>query len=214
MYVKRKRLTRQESRKLTRVKLAEAAERMFVRRGFDATSVEQIAAQAGFSRGAFYSNYADKDEIFVEVLEKRLREARHALQFAFAKSADPADRFRTAREWYAGQWWPHEWAVLRTEFHLRALRNRKVRERLSALLDQELSENTAMLKQYYGEAHLSPPDHPQTIALILFVLSTGLGTLSLLDSGPKSRERAAAVRSLAFDRLLPAPLIRKGHDRV
>src|ERR1035441_1726715 len=68
---KPRRLTRRESRDATRARLIAAAEKIFIRFGFDASSVERIAEAAGFSRGAFYSNFQNKDELFIAVLNKR-----------------------------------------------------------------------------------------------------------------------------------------------
>ena len=45
---------------MTRRRLIEAAERLFVRKGFDEASVEEISETAGYSRGAFYSNFDNK----------------------------------------------------------------------------------------------------------------------------------------------------------
>ena len=67
----RKRLTRQESKEVTRVRLIEAAEQLFIRKGFDDTSVDEISETAGYSRGAFYSNFDDKDQVFLAVIDPR-----------------------------------------------------------------------------------------------------------------------------------------------
>ena len=48
------------------------AERVFLRRGLQGSSVEEIVAEAGFTRGAFYSNFKSKDELFVELLQNRV----------------------------------------------------------------------------------------------------------------------------------------------
>lgn len=48
----------------TRKRLLAAAERLFARDGFEAARLEDIAAQAGYSRGAFYANFEDKEDIF------------------------------------------------------------------------------------------------------------------------------------------------------
>src|SRR5437660_1579452 len=45
---------------------------MFVRRGFQRSSVEEISAEAGYTRGAFYSNFKSKDELLVELLLDRV----------------------------------------------------------------------------------------------------------------------------------------------
>src|SRR5258706_6443215 len=59
------RLSRQQSRLQTRERLLEAATLVFSRRGFDAASVEEIAEEAGYSKGAVYSNFASKEELFL-----------------------------------------------------------------------------------------------------------------------------------------------------
>ena len=66
------RLTRKEKRAETRARLLDAAEQVFLRRGLQGSSVEEIAAEAGFTRGAFYSNFKSKEELFVELLQDRV----------------------------------------------------------------------------------------------------------------------------------------------
>jgi AcrR family transcriptional regulator len=63
--------TRAERQAQTRAALLAAAEQVFVERGFQASSVEEIARRAGFTRGAFYSNFATKEELFAELLQDR-----------------------------------------------------------------------------------------------------------------------------------------------
>ena len=65
------RLTRAEQRDVTRSRLLDAAEKVFVDRGFHAASVDEVAEEAGYSKGAVYSNFENKDELFLAVLERR-----------------------------------------------------------------------------------------------------------------------------------------------
>ena len=58
----------------TRDKLFEAAARVFEEQGINAASIETIAAAAGFTRGAFYSNFASKDELIVAMLEDHVEQ--------------------------------------------------------------------------------------------------------------------------------------------
>ena len=67
-----KRLTRAERQRQTRRALLDAAARVFVRRGFQASSVEEISAEAGYTRGAFYSNFESKEQLFIELLHERV----------------------------------------------------------------------------------------------------------------------------------------------
>src|SRR5947209_13762797 len=66
------RLTRAERQAQTRRELLDAAARVFVKRGFTGSSVEEISAEAGYTRGAFYSNFRSKNELLVELLHERV----------------------------------------------------------------------------------------------------------------------------------------------
>src|SRR6266404_7451504 len=58
----------------TRRKLLAAAKRIFAQQGFEAARLEDIAAGAGYTRGAFYANFEDKEEIFFALLEEWVRQ--------------------------------------------------------------------------------------------------------------------------------------------
>ena len=59
----------------TRDKLFEAAARMFEQDGIGGASIEAIAAEAGFTRGAFYSNFKSKDELIFAMLEDHVEQS-------------------------------------------------------------------------------------------------------------------------------------------
>ena len=61
------RMTRLQSKALTREKLIEAARGTFAQNGYGATTIEQISEGAGFSKGAFYSNFDSKDDLALEI---------------------------------------------------------------------------------------------------------------------------------------------------
>src|SRR4051812_29687054 len=88
------RLTRAEQRERTRDALLDAAGRVFVERGFSGASVEAIAAEAGYTRGAFYSNFASKDELFAELLQRRAFDQYRAI----ARESGDRPRGQPARE--------------------------------------------------------------------------------------------------------------------
>jgi len=60
---------------VTREKLYEAAARVFEEQGIGGASIEAIAAAAGFSRGAFYSNFKSKDELIIAMLEDHVEQS-------------------------------------------------------------------------------------------------------------------------------------------
>jgi AcrR family transcriptional regulator len=65
-----RRLTRAESQERTRRLIVEAATRLFLRAGFRATTLEQIGEEAGFTRGAVYSNFASKTAMGIAVIDE------------------------------------------------------------------------------------------------------------------------------------------------
>src|SRR4051794_20218096 len=68
----RGRLSRAQSQARTRAEILDAAALIFAERGFLGASVEAITETAGYSRGAFYSNFASKEELFAELLQDRV----------------------------------------------------------------------------------------------------------------------------------------------
>jgi AcrR family transcriptional regulator len=68
------RLSRAERREQTRQELVTAAEACFVSRGFHASSVDEVAERAGYTKGAVYSNFAAKEDLFFAVYERRVEQ--------------------------------------------------------------------------------------------------------------------------------------------
>src|SRR2546421_12172220 len=68
-----KRLSRNERKAQTRAGLIDAAARVFARRGYHGTTVDDVAEEAGFTKGAFYSNFESKEDVFVELVADRGR---------------------------------------------------------------------------------------------------------------------------------------------
>ena len=65
------RLSRTESRALTRAALLAAGAEVFAERGYHRAAVEDIAERAGFTRGAFYANFRDKADLFLTLLDEQ-----------------------------------------------------------------------------------------------------------------------------------------------
>jgi AcrR family transcriptional regulator len=87
----------------TRDKLFEAAARVFEEQGIGGASIEDIAGAAGFTRGAFYSNFKSKDELIIAMLEDHVEQtvrrnldllSRHENLADFIESLRTMDRSR------------------------------------------------------------------------------------------------------------------------
>jgi AcrR family transcriptional regulator len=86
----RQRRTRDEQRAETRARLLDAAAEVIAARGLDGASIDEIADRAGYTRGAFYSNFSGKPELLVELCEQRLRA--YAERIVPQVMAEPADQ--------------------------------------------------------------------------------------------------------------------------
>ena len=132
--------TPERRRELTRSALVDSAAELFAERGFHAASLDDIAERAGFTRGAIYSNFENKEELFFAVLERRVNSSLEAFarlmeQHGGPGAMDPADIATLWRETEGDE----KWAALSLEFTLYALRNPEVRERAAAQ-DRKLRE--------------------------------------------------------------------------
>jgi len=65
-------LTRADRQAQTREELVEAADRLFTTKGFHATAIDAVADAAGYTKGAVYSNFASKEDLFFAVYERRV----------------------------------------------------------------------------------------------------------------------------------------------
>src|SRR5882724_1184165 len=74
------RLTRAQQQAVTRERLLAAAERVIDRHGFGGASIDLISAEAGYSKGAIYSNFESKEAIFLELLRLYMERDMAALE--------------------------------------------------------------------------------------------------------------------------------------
>jgi len=193
----RKRLTREESKELTRLRLIEAAETVFIRRGFDDASVDDISEMAGYSRGAFYSNFDNKEQVFLAVIHRRRPKA---LEDILQRVSEPMERIAAVRNWFANQWRLKDFIALRMEFSRRAFRDRSVRTHLAELLRQELETYSASVGRVLCANDEVAAGQPEIVVLVLLAAALGLGILAV-DADPEREHLYAEAAALVFDRM-------------
>lgn len=127
----RVRLTREEKRQQTRSRLLEAAHALFSTKGLEATSVDEIAATAGYTRGAFYANYTSKLDLMKELIEQGFNGDIEALEIF--ERASGMDELAAAYATY-GRRFEEDPASLMwmMEFQMAALRYPELREAYTA----------------------------------------------------------------------------------
>jgi len=190
------------------MRLIGAAERLFIRKGFDEASVEEISEMAGYSRGAFYSNFDDKEQLFLAVLDRRLPQVPEALDDIFQQITEPAAQIAAAREWFLNQWRSKDFIALRMEYSRRAMRDRSVRKHLAELRRQEIETYSAFVDRYVAATGGIQEDRPEIVALVLLAVAYGLGSLAI-GSEPEWEHMYKEAATLAFDRM-SVPQISQG----
>lgn len=168
-----KRLTRDESRVRTRERLLEAAAELFAERGVNGASVEQIAEHAGFSRGAFYGNFADKHELVVALLKQRT--AHEIAEVGALRTSSADETMDRLRDWNIERARNLDgWFALRTELALYALRNPAARPMVGEVEQLARVAVEEGVRHRFAVLGLEPPADPAFIALIIHSLQDGL----------------------------------------
>jgi AcrR family transcriptional regulator len=129
-WTKRIRLTRAQSHAQTRERLLVAARQVFARHGFGGASVDMIAAEAGYSKGAIYSNFETKEAILFELLERYAEE--QIADFKAIMQLDPGATRDASTKWLDTMNTDMDWDVVTMELQLHARRNPEFAERFYA----------------------------------------------------------------------------------
>ncbi len=197
---------------MTRMRLIEAAETLFIRTGFDDTSVEEISEMAGYSRGAFYSNFDDKEQVFMAVMDRRRPQVAGALEAIFERVSQPAERIAAVRDWFSNEWRLKDFVALQMEFSRRAMKDRSVRKHLTELWRHDVETLGASVCRYVGATDGVPADRPEVMGLVLLAVAHGLGTLAF-DTGPEWEHMYTEAAKLAFDRVTAPQMTQLGESR-
>jgi AcrR family transcriptional regulator len=178
-----RRLSRSERQAQTRAALIEAAARVFVQRGFVGTSVEAIAAEAGFTRGAFYSNFSSKEELFAELLQERV----YRLYADMAReAADPStratpretgERLAAIQDHPEGRWIFRLWLELLAH----AGRDEDFRRIAAGFWSGNRALAGKAIAAAYAEAGATPPVAPERLASAWIAIDIGLALQHFVD---------------------------------
>jgi AcrR family transcriptional regulator len=194
------RLSRAERKELTRELLLDAAIEVFARKGYHGASLDDVAEAAGFTKGAVYSNFPRKSDLFRELVERESRRRGDALRTA-VEAVDVALLPELAAEWLARQAGEsRDWDVLTVEFWLAAVRDPAIRQALCEGRETSLRQLGDLLDRRIAGAGGHPGLTGHELAVILDALGTGLLMAQYLGPESGSPELfARAVRKLLAD---------------
>ena len=186
---------------MTHMRLIEAAEWLFIRKGFDDVSVDEISETAGYSRGAFYSNFEDKEQVLLALIDRRRLELLKALDGLFQEVPGPDGRIPAFREWFSNLWRLKDFTALQIELSRGAMRDRSIRKHLAEIRRRDLQTYARWTSEHFGAAGEVPADRPEIVALVLWAVTQGLGSLGI-DADPEWERMCSEAAKLAFDRMI------------
>ena len=203
------RLTRTERKARTRVDLLAAARRVFVERGFHAATLDDIAEEAGYTKGAVYSNFRGKDDLFLALLadhyEQRIGTHR-ALFDALDLETVEDTQTAIARIMYEAYEREPAWWALTADFSTHASRDPELSRRLRALRERFLAAMAELIVgvgQRHGLAYLLPAHE---VGRAVGALLRGLALDWILAEGGRERAVLFEQTVAAFLRGVAVPL--------
>ncbi len=199
-----RRLTREESRARTRSLLRKSAASCFAQSGFEGASVDQIAEGAGFSRGAFYSNYPDKEAIFLDLLKWHLDRDIEGFAQISADSGTLDELASSIAASYRELGSNPDYCLLASEFQLYASRTGKGDQAFAETFSTYRERLTALLEQAFSTFDFQGDMTPAELARTLIGLHHGLALERAASAGSLSHEvTGRAVRALLFGAAAP-----------
>jgi AcrR family transcriptional regulator len=200
------RLTRKEKQAETRQRLLDAAEQVFLRKGLQGSSVEEITAEAGFTRGAFYSNFKSKDELFVELLQDRVyRQYTAMAEEAQEQPGTPRERLRWGIERVrdlqkaeGGSWLFRLWLECLTQ----AARDPEFRKLAATFWSGNRGLLAEQTRATFKELGRKAPLPAKEIATAMIALDVGLAVQHLVDPDEVPLDVYVPLFDLLFGRLV------------
>jgi AcrR family transcriptional regulator len=175
------RLSRKEKQAHTRSCLMQSAAKVFARRGLQQASIDEVAGDAGFTKGAFYANFKSKEELFLAMLDERFAQRIDAIDRVWTSGGDLRDKTRQAGQDFADYLDDEEWARLFFEFAAYAARNEDFRQELVTryrALRERVADLYTRSKEQMGIEPAIPADQ---VAAMIFAMGNGLALEKLLE---------------------------------
>lgn len=184
----------------TRRVLLKSARLIFARDGFEACRIEDIAAAAGYTRGAYYAHFETKEELFFALLQEETD--RHAASIRCIVEANDSVECRISalRDYYVQCIADREWGMLMLEFKLFAVRHPKLRPKLAAIHRRIRASMKLDVLHKLLEYDNSDPEPRRAV---LEGVMAGLFLEHSYDPERLSEDQAVKFLGRIFDSLLP-----------
>jgi AcrR family transcriptional regulator len=169
----------------TRARLLQAAARVYARRGFDGATLDEVAEEAGFTKGAVYDHFGGKENLLLALLDEHLS-AQIAEQIGlFDTSTETAERPRAGADRWMRELVEDPVAFrLLVETWVRAQRGGELAPRVVAGMDAWRATLRSFGAQRGSDQEAEVPEVLlEQVANLMLALGLGLGMIKLIDPG-------------------------------
>lgn len=163
--------------------------------GFEAAPIDVIAEEAGFSRGAFYSNFESKDELFLILLNEHLDAEIETLGRAMHHIEHPEDMVAAIERRYRVLDEDNGWCLLATEFQLYATRGGKMADEFGRIYERYRVRLGDIIATHCERLNIKLLLSPYELGVAQIALSHGL---ALQKTANRQIDRSLTARSLAI----------------
>jgi AcrR family transcriptional regulator len=198
-------LTPERRRELTRRHLLEAAANVFARDGFHGATLDAVASHAGFTKGAVYSNFKSKDDLFLALLDDRV-ESQFAVVSEVLESGphERSHQFPLMRELIdATIFGDDSFSTLYLEFVLYARRNPEARAKLAHLARRERALIESLIEREHGLVAGVAPESVRSLAEFSRAVFSGLNMTRLVDPEAVTKETVAVTLEMLYKAMGP-----------
>ena len=190
---------------ITRARLIQSAEKIFARDGFEAAKLEEIAAEAGYTRGAFYANFTDKEDLFLALLEREISSRIQNVTKQMDKGRTPEAKLQALRTFLLDVCLDRRWSLLALEFKLFAVRHPEARARLAEMNRRFVSSRVRILEGIMKALGRELPASANAVGISLSALTNTLTLEHMLDRTAMPEEDVKKIMQNFFDGLTGEP---------
>ena len=170
------------TRAQTRARLLQAASEVFAKDGYDRASLDDVAAAAGLTKGAVYSSFASKDELFYALMRERIDERLALVAAAVDRQTTLQDTTRDAGAGLVELIFSQaDWHLLFIEFWARAVRDPSLRKEFARQRRAARELIARFLEQQAAQLGIELPAPADQLAVAVLALSNGIAIEQLAD---------------------------------
>jgi AcrR family transcriptional regulator len=195
--------TRAERKADTRARLLRSAVTVLAARGLEGASIDDVAAHAGFTKGAFYASFASKEALFLAMVDEHFADLLERLDDVLAREGEIADQAREgAASFMRFIASDPDWERLFFEFSTYAARNEGFRKELVARRHALRDGIARLLERRVAELGVESPLPIEDVATMLFAMADGIALQKLLDPGSVGEQLYSSMVGTFFAGLI------------